>query len=281
MKSRRNGTRKVDPLWARMREPSLESAFRDFDFRATKRRMLAFVTIAATGMFVFSSMEFSYREWDGAFARVQATRFFVAGALVVFGAVLKRVRQRVLFEKFAFTVAIAISLIACTAPLHRPPDYLDNFIFDVLLILSYYLLFPLPLRLHVIPPLLVTAMQLIVLFTVKEVEGIHQIAVVTTSLLVANIVGIYASRQMNKVNRLRYLDFLRERELKHELQETLDRLDLLEGIIPICAHCKCIRNDVGDWEQVEAYVRSRSNVEFSHSVCPECARKHFKATSKG
>lgn len=55
-----------------------------------------------------------------------------------------------------------------------------------------------------------------------------------------------------------------------ELKKTIDEVKTLQGIIPICAHCKKIRNDGGYWEQVEEYVRDHSQAQFSHSICPQC-----------
>ena len=49
----------------------------------------------------------------------------------------------------------------------------------------------------------------------------------------------------------------------------------LEGILPVCASCKRIRDDKGNWNQIEAYVRDRSEAEFSHGICPECAKKLY------
>lgn len=49
----------------------------------------------------------------------------------------------------------------------------------------------------------------------------------------------------------------------------------LEGILPVCASCKKIRDDKGDWQQIEAYIRDRSAASFSHGICPECARKLY------
>ncbi|BDU75808.1 hypothetical protein [Mesoterricola sediminis] len=50
---------------------------------------------------------------------------------------------------------------------------------------------------------------------------------------------------------------------------------VLQGLIPICAHCKKIRNDGGFWEQVESYIASRTAASFSHGVCPECLERHY------
>ena len=60
--------------------------------------------------------------------------------------------------------------------------------------------------------------------------------------------------------------------LIEELKEALKRVKTLNGLLPICASCKKIRNDGGYWEQVETYIRSRSNAEFTHGICPDCVR---------
>jgi len=67
-----------------------------------------------------------------------------------------------------------------------------------------------------------------------------------------------------------------ERErLIGELQEALAKVKTLSGLLPICASCKRIRDDQGYWQQIEAYIRDHSEAEFSHSVCPECAKKLY------
>jgi len=67
-----------------------------------------------------------------------------------------------------------------------------------------------------------------------------------------------------------------ERErLIRELQEALAEVKTLSGLLPICAACKRIRDDGGYWQQIEAYIRDHSEAEFSHSVCPECARRLY------
>ncbi|MCH8135582.1 MAG: CHASE3 domain-containing protein [Proteobacteria bacterium] len=58
-----------------------------------------------------------------------------------------------------------------------------------------------------------------------------------------------------------------------KLERLLSEIKTLEGIIPICAYCKEIRNDKGAWEKLEYYVGSHSNAQFSHGICPECMVK--------
>jgi hypothetical protein len=60
-----------------------------------------------------------------------------------------------------------------------------------------------------------------------------------------------------------------------ELERAIVNIKQLSGMLPICASCKKIRNDKGYWEQIEAYIRDHSEVEFSHSICPECTEKLY------
>ncbi len=60
-----------------------------------------------------------------------------------------------------------------------------------------------------------------------------------------------------------------------KLEKALAEVKTLRGILPICSFCKKIRDDSGDWKQVEVYVRERSSADFSHSVCPDCMKEHY------
>jgi GAF domain-containing protein len=59
------------------------------------------------------------------------------------------------------------------------------------------------------------------------------------------------------------------------LQDALIQVKTLQGMLPICAHCKKIRDDQGYWQQLEAYISQRSGAKFSHGVCPDCLQEHY------
>ncbi len=62
----------------------------------------------------------------------------------------------------------------------------------------------------------------------------------------------------------------REKILK-SLQEALDNVKTLSGLVPICSNCKKIRDDEGYWNQIEGYIQKHTSAEFSHGICPECS----------
>jgi AmiR/NasT family two-component response regulator len=73
----------------------------------------------------------------------------------------------------------------------------------------------------------------------------------------------------------RFEDMVELRRLNAKLQEALDKVKTLSGLLPICANCKRIRDDEGYWQQVEVYIRDHSDAEFSHGICPDCATQLY------
>lgn len=64
--------------------------------------------------------------------------------------------------------------------------------------------------------------------------------------------------------------------LIHRLQDALEHVRTLSGMLPICSYCKKIRDDKGYWNQLETYLSEHSGTEFTHSICPDCAIKVIK-----
>ena len=67
---------------------------------------------------------------------------------------------------------------------------------------------------------------------------------------------------------------------RKELRAALALVKQLSGLLPICASCKKIRDDKGYWQQIEAYIRDHSDAEFTHGMCPQCAKRLIER-SKG
>jgi CheY-like chemotaxis protein len=68
----------------------------------------------------------------------------------------------------------------------------------------------------------------------------------------------------------------KERErLIAQLEKALLEVKRLSGLLPICASCKKIRDDQGNWQQIESYIQSHSEADFSHGICPDCAQRLY------
>ena len=60
-----------------------------------------------------------------------------------------------------------------------------------------------------------------------------------------------------------------------DLREANSKIKILSGLLPICASCKKIRDDKGYWNRIETYIHDHSEAEFSHGICPDCAKKLY------
>lgn len=75
-----------------------------------------------------------------------------------------------------------------------------------------------------------------------------------------------------------FLDLYRQRKA---LERALGEIKTLHGLLPICSFCKKIRDDNGYWSQLEEYFSQHSDLDFSHSICPDCLKKHYKEIVRG
>jgi hypothetical protein len=63
--------------------------------------------------------------------------------------------------------------------------------------------------------------------------------------------------------------------MNDELRDALSHVQTLQGLLPICASCKKIRDDDGYWKQIEFYISEHSDAKFSHGICPDCMIKLY------
>ncbi|MGM0426584.1 MAG: c-type heme family protein [Thermodesulfobacteriota bacterium] len=83
------------------------------------------------------------------------------------------------------------------------------------------------------------------------------------------------TQDLNRTNSQLRTEIDERQKLISKLEKALTEIKTLRGILPICSHCKKIRDDKGYWNQLESYVRDHSDAEFSHGICPECMRKFY------
>jgi hypothetical protein len=94
------------------------------------------------------------------------------------------------------------------------------------------------------------------------------VAARTSSLEIAN------NQLKQEIEQRKTMEQERER-LIADLQKALGDVKQLSGLLPICSHCKKIRDDSGYWNQIESYIREHSGVEFSHGICQDCLKKYY------
>jgi PAS domain S-box-containing protein len=115
----------------------------------------------------------------------------------------------------------------------------------------------------------------------RKIRVIHQ-HIYAGKAVVEEVTAVPIFNDQGEVNFIvEELNDVTELIQSREILEHLKReLKTLHGIIPICSSCKKIRDDKGYWQEVEAYIRDRSEAYFSHSLCPECVEKYNQKFDK-
>ncbi len=105
-------------------------------------------------------------------------------------------------------------------------------------------------------------------------EPVNLIALFVIFLLPVGV-GALTTNRNGILQRRGFAQLTELEKANRELQKALSEIKELSGLLPICSSCKKIRNDNGYWEQIEGYIRDHSKAEFSHSICPDCAKKLY------
>jgi len=103
-----------------------------------------------------------------------------------------------------------------------------------------------------------------------SLSGLEKITIILTlaGVLLSALIAFIATSRVLKAEKI----LLDE---KNKLQKALDEIKTLRGIIPICSHCKQLRDDAGIWKRIEEYIHEHSEARFSHGVCPQCMEKYY------
>jgi hypothetical protein len=123
-----------------------------------------------------------------------------------------------------------------------------------------------------------TSLMLIIVFWLSYFNGlIPDRALSITQCELDKNIELNRDLELKVSERTRELEqtIAQRQALIGELQLSLAKVKTLSGFLPICAGCKKIRDDQGYWNQIETYISSHSDAEFSHSLCPECFRKLY------
>jgi len=68
---------------------------------------------------------------------------------------------------------------------------------------------------------------------------------------------------------------IQKKFMEIEREKHLSEIKVLQGLLPICASCKKIRDDAGKWNEIEVYIKERSEADFSHGICQDCYKKLY------
>ncbi|MEW6322298.1 MAG: hypothetical protein AB1635_14560 [Acidobacteriota bacterium] len=183
-------------------------------------------------------------------------------------------RQVRAIEAYSRAVWIVASLLAATIValnLQRPEGSTLPMRTPLFILLLLFAGLPNRLWRQIGPPLAMT-MGLIALRATWLTDPIDLTSDVLM-LIVANAVGVMVVLKRLSLENAVADSWRAEHDALVRAEQALAELRTLRGIIPICSYCKRVRSEVGDWQQIERYVRDHSAAEFSHGICPSCVEE--------
>ena len=118
--------------------------------------------------------------------------------------------------------------------------------------------------------------------TFDDFEVEHEFNVIGRRVMLLNARRLYRKTNQTQMILLAFEDVTERKRMedallqeKERLQEALNEIKKLSGLLPICSVCKNIRDDKGYWNQIESYISDHSEAVFNHSLCAECAKKLY------
>lgn len=259
----------------RLEPPDAEEAFRQATHPADRRVASGLTIVAMVFIVVTIPATFALRDDP---TRLQLAWVVRAGAFVVAATaftLLRHTKSAKSYDK-VITAWIAIWAAAIIAENALLPDSTIGFIaWDVFIAVGVYAAIPLSLPRQTAIAMLLSVGDLFVIWKFKTPGLSIELFDVALAYACANIVGAFVSRERHALRRSTFTALQNEIRARTDLETALNEVRTLQGIIPICAHCKNIRTDAGEWQQVEAYVRAHSDAKFSHGICPDCMVKHY------
>jgi hypothetical protein len=179
------------------------------------------------------------------------------------------------FEHSLLITTGAGVLIELALRLLRPRDNISPVWLEIVLVLGCYAILPnRPAFQAIVAMTLSVGTSLILVFYNVGISAADRVGIILT-LVIANVVGIVASRERVARQRREERAWRNERDAKLELQRAHSEIRILRGLLPTCAHCRRVRTETGEWQAMERFVSEHSEAQFSHGFCPECLAQHY------
>ena len=190
---------------------------------------------------------------------------------------LRKAPTRAIFERLLFNAQLIGVALAIASHIGRGPDQLFITRFELLSVVVYYLMIPGRTKMQAVPAITLSVASLgLVLYWHHDVSG-PQIVTHVVSFVLANALGLLVAHHRQATAEAEETAWRSLVGARDHLQRTVAELRALRGVVPICPHCHKVRDSRNAWQQLEAYVAARGDVEFSSILCPSCLVGEFGA----
>jgi hypothetical protein len=206
-----------------------------------------------------------------------ALRAAAVAALAATGVLLRRAPSRDRFERILFLALNAGVVMSVITHLGRPRDSTLPTRFELLCVVGFYVALPLRTRLQVIPALALSAASLGLVFFWHTGVSTPELLSQSVCFILANVLGVLVAMRRHDADVEEDTAWRAVTMAHGTLQRTVRELRALRSVVPICPSCRKVRGAREAWQQLEAFVAERGDVEFSQILCPACLQKEFGA----
>ena len=212
---------------------------------------------------------------DARFYALVLIRMFAIGLAAFAAFRMTRIPEEARFDRAVAALSYVIVAIVLAVHLLRPPTMITPYFYEAVMIIALYAILPSRWKNQVVPAALITGAGILLLFLWHVDLTLVERVSIATALLVANGVGIAVAWHWRWFEERELSLRKRGQESLHALASTTAELHLLHKILPICSHCRNVRDVAGAWAQLETYVHEHSDTRFSHGICPDCLAEHY------
>lgn len=246
-------------------------------FERDRAQALTVVAVIAIPIAAFGIIDFMVAKSDVRLAILWSVRGATLLALGALWRVLRNAPTRARFERTLFTAQLIGVALAIASHFGRGPGTLFITRFELVSVVVYYLMIPGRTRMQAVPAVTLSVASLaMVLFWHTDVSGPELVSHVVCFAL-ANALGLLVARHRQVTADAEETAWRALVRARDHLQQTVAELRALRGVVPICPHCHKVRDARNAWQQLEAYVAARGDVEFSSILCPSCLVGEFGA----
>lgn len=251
-------------------------SLRTLRFEQERRQFLLALAVAAAAVLTFTISDLALQALDPErVASIMTLRLLMLVIVTVIVLRLHREHDPARFRRGVIAVAWIMVSFALAAHFLRRTTPITPLFFELLGILAFFMAVPSLWR-PLIPALATFAAGRFLLLVLRDTGlGAAEALAIGSALLVATAMGILIGRAREASARREDELVAGEQEARAALERTIAELRVLRGILPICSHCRKVRDEAGGWADLESYVRRHSDTDFSHGLCPQCAHQHY------
>jgi hypothetical protein len=256
----------------RFADPGMEKRYQIAVLPRDRQRLTAILMVALVFQVVNFASDHQVVSDPMALDGLRWLRILGAVSSLAGMATIRRIRDPFRFEMVAAVWGIVTAATVVGSFALLPRDYLAHTAWSVMLVLAMYAALPMRLGQQVLVAAIFTIGDALILTYLKDYGPAVVRSDILTAHLCAHVIGVVTSWQYKRARRDQFLA-IRDAEHAHtQEQRAWSEVNVLHGILPICANCKRIRGDAGEWSSLETYVRRHSEADFSHGICPDCER---------